>query len=246
MSTWKNRLRSSNSCPNMADNPDTNFNMDTFKLNFLESLSDDSIIKKYQEIIAPLFKPLEVALKSANAEISQLKSQMAEKDATISALAKKVSDLEIHQDDLEEQGRKASIRVFGIPEDTPGNTDSKILSLFNKNMSMEPPIGLENLEVTHCVGRPPAAPNPDNDSAESPPKPRRSLSNLQAGVLKAGWWRKDPTLRTIPSSSTTEKRWKFTSTMIWPKDVQIWPTGLASSKTVGKYLTLGCPTAWLL
>ena len=50
---------------------------------------------------------------------------MAEKDATISVLAKKVSDLEIHQDDLEQQGRKDSIRVFGIPEDTSGNTDSQ-------------------------------------------------------------------------------------------------------------------------
>ena len=90
MSTWKNRLRSSSSCPNMADNSHTNDNMDNFKLNFLESLSDDSIVKKYQEILAPLFKPLEIALKSANAEIAQLKTQMAEKDATISALPKKV------------------------------------------------------------------------------------------------------------------------------------------------------------
>ena len=168
----------------MADNPDTNFNMDTFKLHFIESLSDDSIIKKYQEILSPLFKPLEVALKSANAEICQLKSQMAEKDATISALAKKVSDLEIHQDDLEQQGRKSSIRVFGIPEDTPGNTDSKILSLFNKNMSMEPPIGLEDLEVTHRVGRPPAAPNPNNDSAESPPKPRPIIVKFASRRVK--------------------------------------------------------------
>ena len=75
--------------------------MDTFKINFLESLSDDSIInKKYQEILVPLFKPLEAALKTANAGIYQLKSQMAEIDATISALSKSVKDLEIHQDDL--------------------------------------------------------------------------------------------------------------------------------------------------
>ena len=58
----------------MADNSHTNDNMDNFKLNFLESLSDDSIVKKYQEILAPLFKPLEIALKSANAEIAQLKT----------------------------------------------------------------------------------------------------------------------------------------------------------------------------
>ena len=79
MSTWKNRLRSSSSCPNMADNSHTNDNMDNFKLNFLESLSDDSIVKKYQEILAPLYKSL------------------------------KVSDL-----DLEQQSRKASVRVFSI------------------------------------------------------------------------------------------------------------------------------------
>ena len=109
---------------------------------------------------------------------------MAEKDATISVLAKKVSDLEIHQDDLEQQGRKDSIRVFGIPEDTSGNTDFKILSLFNKNMSLEPPIVLEDVSVSHRVGRPPAAPNPDNDWAESPPKPRPIIVKFASRRMK--------------------------------------------------------------
>ena len=46
----------------MADNPDTNVNLDTFKLNFLESLSDDSIVKKYQEILAPYSNHLKLLL----------------------------------------------------------------------------------------------------------------------------------------------------------------------------------------
>ena len=182
----------------MADNSQTNENMDNFKLNFLESLSDVSIVKKYQEILAPLFEPLEIALKSANAEIAQLKTQMAEKDATISALSKKVSDLEIHQDDLEQQGRKASVWVFGIPEDTPGNIDTKILSLCNKNLGLEPPLVLDDLEVTHRVGRPPAVPNPNDDSAESPPKPRPILVKFASRRVKGRVMDERSTLKDNP------------------------------------------------
>ena len=182
----------------MADMRDNRDDMDTFKINFLESLSDDSIIKKYQEILAPLFKPLETALKTANAEISQLKCQMAEKDATISALSKKVADIEIHQDDLEQQGRKSSIRIFGIPEDTEGNTDTKTLSLFNNNMGLQPPLVMDDLEVTHRVGRPPSARNPSNDSAETPPKPRPIIVKFASRRVKGRVMEKRSELKDNP------------------------------------------------
>ena len=82
--------------------------------------------KKYQEILVPLFKPLETALKTANAEISQLKYQMAEKDATISALSKKVSDIEIHQDDLETD-------ISKHVEKSPENFEKSKKIFFTKN-----------------------------------------------------------------------------------------------------------------
>ena len=143
MSTWKSRLRSSCSHTperNMAENGDSNvITIETFTLNFLEALSDDTVIKKYQEILNPLFRPFNDALKAANQEISALKVQMAEKDASITSLNRRIAAIESHSDDLEQQGRKGSVRVFGVPEETSGSTDDKILQICNDNLGLDPP-----------------------------------------------------------------------------------------------------------
>ena len=138
----------------MAENSDSNvITIETFTLNFPEALSDDTVIKKYQEILNPLFRPFNDALKAANQEISALKVQMAEKDASITSLNRRIAAIESHSDDLEQQGRKGSVRVFGVPEETSGSTDDKILQICNDNLGLDPPLTLDDLEVTHRLGR---------------------------------------------------------------------------------------------
>ena len=88
--------------------------------------------------------------------------------------------------------------MFGIPEGTPGNTDTKILSLCNKNLGLEPPLVLDDLEVTHRVGRPPAVPNPNNDSTESPPKPRPILVKFASRRVKGRVMDERSTLKDNP------------------------------------------------
>ena len=80
---------------------------------------------------------------------------MSEKDTTIRALKTDIQDLQIKCDHIEQQGRKGSIRMFGVPESTPGTTDNKVLSILNDNMKVTPKHTLlDDLEVTHPVGRP--------------------------------------------------------------------------------------------
>ena len=74
----------------------------------------------------------------------------------------KFGDLFSHRDngDLEQQGRKGSVRVFGVPKTTEGTTDTKILSVLDEQMKLDPPppppppppIVIEDLEVIHRLG----------------------------------------------------------------------------------------------
>ena len=57
--------------------------------------------------------------------ISSLKNELAEKDSIICELLSDVSHLQFAVEDLEQHGRKDSMRYFGMPEDTPGSTDEK-------------------------------------------------------------------------------------------------------------------------
>ena len=66
-----------------------------------------------------------------------------------------MSDLTVRFDDLEQQGRKGSIRVFGLPEDDSGTLETKLLTLLNDNMELDPPINREEIEVAHRLGKPP-------------------------------------------------------------------------------------------
>ena len=157
---------------------------DHVKLSVLEAFTDDSFLEKIKSVIVPLLTPYKDALSTANAESKQLKSQMSAKDTTIRALTKYILDLKIKCDDIEQQGPKGSIRMFGVPESTPGTTDNKVLSILNDIVNVTPKLTLDDLEVTHRVGRPPpgsAAQNEGScDNAEEAPahrekKPRAIL-----------------------------------------------------------------------
>ena len=62
------------------------------------------------------------------------------------------------------------LRVFGVPEDTTDATDTKILDIINSQMKLEPPIVIEDLEVTHRLGKPP----PTHDESEASLEQRSS------------------------------------------------------------------------
>ena len=128
---------------------------DHVKLSVLEAFNDDSFLDKIKSVIASLLTPYKEALSTANAEIGQLKTQMSEKVNTIRALTKDIEDLKIKCDDIEQQGRKGSVRMFGVPESTPGTTDDKVLTILNENVKVSPKLTLDDIEVTHRVGRPP-------------------------------------------------------------------------------------------
>ena len=137
---------------------------DHVKMAVLEASTDDATVESLKKLSIPLLIPYKDTLETASAEIDQLKTKASENENKIDYLTQQIEDLQTRCDDLEQQGRKASMRVFGVPENTPGTTDEKILSLINGNMKMQLPIVLEDIEVSHRVGptRPPPSTGDQN------------------------------------------------------------------------------------
>ena len=142
----------------MATNRDSSVKIDpedlktVVKLSVLEAFTESETLEKVQKVMAPLLLPYKEALNTAAQEIDSLKTKMADKDQIIQKLTRQVEDIETKYDDLEQHGRKGSVRVFGIPENTTGNTDTKVLNIINNMMQLSPPITIDDLEVTHRVG----------------------------------------------------------------------------------------------
>ena len=158
----------------------------SFLLQLSEALDDGQIAQKFQSIMSPLLKPVTDALQRCNATIESLQGQLKAKDAHIADLQKKVDDLELQVDGLEQQGRRGSMRIFGIPEDTPGAVDDKVLTLCNDHIKVSPKLILDDLEVVHRLGKPPPADGQSNDAdPDSKPPPRSIIVKFASRRTKA-------------------------------------------------------------
>ena len=199
MSNWKNRLRSSGSMNSeMASSDESSAICNTsFMLQMSEALDDEDIVKKFQRIMSPLLSPIKDALDQANSTFASLQKQMQEKDLVITNLQTKVSDLEISLDDQEQQGRRGSMRLFGVPEVTSGTLDDKVLAVCNGLMKVCPKLTIEDLEVVHRVGKPPPSTSDTHDDHgdadqnaaldHTPPRPilvKFSSRRTKARVMK--------------------------------------------------------------
>ena len=105
------------------------------------------------EMLQPMTSVLQRTVEDLQQTMSTLKDTVTRKDAEILSLRQEIRDLKATADDLEQHSRRASIRLFGVPEDTPGSTDDKLLALCNGVMKVQPPLQLDEIEVSHRVGR---------------------------------------------------------------------------------------------
>ena len=116
---------------------------------------------------------------------TSLKRQLADRDAIINKLTHVVDALKIIIYYLEQHSRKGSIRVFGLPEDTPGQVDENIVTLVNEHLKVRPPISLEDVEVAHRLGKPPE----QTVVLESDQATSQSQSATRAIIVRFASWR---------------------------------------------------------
>ena len=162
--------------------------MENFKSNYLVTLEDPEIIQRFHLIFEPMFKKLvdpithnlQDTIDSMARSISLMKKESAEKDTKIKLLSSEVAKLKIAADDLEQQGRKDSVRIFCLPETRSGSADDKVLALCNKRMKLLPPLKLDEIAVAHRVGT-----IQDEEDNDEPPPPRALLVKFASRRSKA-------------------------------------------------------------
>ena len=124
------------------------------KLSVLEAFSENTTLDKLKSCMSNILQLFKDALVKAYSEIDCLKADVADKGRINQKISVDIEELGKKYDDLEQHGRKGTVRIFGVPENIPGDTDSKVIHVLNDLMKMDPPISMEDLEVTHRVGKP--------------------------------------------------------------------------------------------
>ena len=137
-----------------------------FTLAVLQAFQQDCVVQQLQKIFRSSIAPLEDALRQMNETNAALRRQIADRDETIRKLEDRVTELELRNDDIEQQGRKGSIRIFGLPEQGQGTLEQKLMKLCNDHLMLRPPIYEDDIEVAHRLGKPPPNPLPNGESSD--------------------------------------------------------------------------------
>jgi hypothetical protein len=108
---------------------------------FTRVLSNDKVIKKLQDAVCGELRK----------EVAQLRDIVKSKDGEISDLRKRVSDLEVKQDESEQYSRRNSLRISGVQESNSEDIVEKTLDLFNSTMDLD--VSPEQIDRLHRVGK---------------------------------------------------------------------------------------------
>ena len=130
---------------------------DNFTGSLLAALEDDLVAERFRLILQPTIDSklesvtsvLQQTVLDLQQAVGTLQATVAHKDDEITTLRREVRDLRDHAEALKQHSRRASVRVFGIPENTPGTSDDKLLDLCNNRMKIRPPLSPDDIEVSH-------------------------------------------------------------------------------------------------
>ena len=136
-------------------------NMENFTQSSLAALEDRHVAERLQlilqpsvqEHLQPITDDLRNTLKDVQQTLGALQTIAKAKDQEILCLKREVNGVQDKLDNYEQQSRRGAIRVFGVPNDFPGTTDDVLLDLCNNKLTLQPPISLDEIEVSHRVGQ---------------------------------------------------------------------------------------------
>ena len=209
------------------------------------------------QIITGTYLPeTEWELKSMCQSIATLQKEGQEKDVKMRDLENEVSELKTIIDNHEQHGRRDSIRIFGLSEETSGTTDDKVMRLCNCRMKLDPPLTLDEISVSHRVGR---IVEPTDDF---PPPPKTAAGQVcyttlkkvlwqwkRPFALRGSRWNQDYTNKMMsmqlnnhrghsPAMTKTAIIWRMAPKFIWlmtsPEPGQNWHFKLVKKGTKGK------------
>ena len=85
-------------------------------------------------------------------QLKPMRDALSAKDAEIADLKKTISVMSTQMDDLEQHGRRDSLRIAGIPESDNDDTDSAVLKI-SSAIEVDPPVQPSDIAVSHRLGK---------------------------------------------------------------------------------------------
>ena len=107
-----------------------------FTLTILQAFQQDCVAQHLQKVVKSSIDP-EVALRQMNETNTALCRQIADRNETMRERDYRVTELELKSDDNEQQGRKGSISIFGLPEQGQGTLEQKLMRLCNDILKLQ-------------------------------------------------------------------------------------------------------------
>ena len=154
-----------------------------FKINFLDALNDDSVAQKLQALLVGGTKSLQTSMDALTQSNKKLLDEVKSKDHTIKLLESRCSALEEKLDDLEQWGRRGSMRIQGLPEEGAGQIEDKIIALCNEDLGLQPPLEMADIEVAHRLPQPKKASHPSADATSQVDDPSRTQATGPRSVI---------------------------------------------------------------
>ena len=147
-------LRSGSTTDSVFANMCDQMTSEQFALFLIEACKSPDIQSMLKDIVVPnldAFKDMVSA--EVHRQMLPLKQQLQQKDQEIVGLKETIVDQQIKLDDLEQHGRRDSLRVSGIPEpDEHDNTDAAVLDVCEL-IKVDPPLQPTDIAVSHRIGR---------------------------------------------------------------------------------------------
>ena len=136
----------------------------------MTALCDSEIMKKIQDILRPSCN--EIGDTIATRTIQVLKEELKKRDDIIANQKSTINALQDKMDEMEQWG---SMRVQGLSETGPGTLENKLLTLFNEDLEIQPPIQLKEIEVAHRLPKRRGPPNKE----PTPPAAQTESADVQ-------------------------------------------------------------------
>ena len=131
---------------------------DEITLALIECLSDENVLRKLRKALEPNSDEISNKVSSMIGQhFKVLQEQISEKNARIVQLEKKVEELIVRYDDLEQYSRRNMIRITGIEEKAGEDTDELVMKMAND--LMDTPLDILEIDHSHRVG--PKSPGKD-------------------------------------------------------------------------------------
>ena len=200
----------------------TDMNPDHFILCLAAALKSPDIVGQLKEITHPSRDEFADLISSElHRQLKPFKDALEAKDREIKERKKTISDQNDKLDQLEQHGRRDSLRIAGIPEnEASDDTDAAVLTLCAA-IKVDPPVQAQDIAVSHRAGK------------AATGKPRQILVKFATRNIRERVFRAKKTSKLNVRKMSLWRTFTFMKTS--HSTVPVWPERLASVKLTIKF-----------